>query len=79
MSAGLPNIAGNILFARSMVNELSGFVGITQQGIYDQTQPQSGGRSISGIDFDASRSSSIYGNSATVTPLSMSCIFCISC
>ena len=60
-----------------MVNELSGFVGITQQGIYDQTSAQSGGRTINAIDFDASRSSSIYGNSETVTPLSESCRFCI--
>ena len=78
MEAGLPNIAGNILFARSMVNEVSGVIGITQQGVRDQTQAQSGGRTINGIDFDAYRSSSIYGSSTTVTPLSMSCIFCIS-
>lgn len=66
VEAGLPNITGTIQFSRSIVGELSGFVGITQQGIFDQTSSQSGGRTISAIDFDASRSSPIYGNSNTV-------------
>lgn len=73
----MPNFTGNILFARSMVNEVSGFVGITQQGVRDQTQAQSGGRTINGIDFDASLASPIYGNSDTVTPLSTATQFFI--
>ena len=37
-----------------------------------------GNRGFCTISFDASRSSSIYGSSDTVTPLSLSCKFIIS-
>lgn len=36
-----------------------------------------GGTTQDHINFDASRSSSVYGSSSTVTPLSESVVFCI--
>ena len=62
----LPNIKGEITFARSMVNDVSGFVQKTESDVRDQTASTSGARSISAIDFDASRSSSTYQDGAPV-------------
>ena len=74
MSAGLPNISGRLGVypiggdtASGCFYPLSGF----SHGLINNYTGASGG-------FDASLSSSIYGSSETVTPLSMSCLICIS-
>ena len=74
MSAGLPNIEGRLGVypigadtASGCFYPLSGF----SHGLVGNYAGDSGG-------FNASLSSSIYGSSTTVTPLSMSCLICIS-
>ena len=62
--AGLPNITGNFTYNAEITNTVECFY-INGQANY------SGGRTNKGnstIYFDASRSSSIYGNSSTVQP-----------
>ena len=67
IEAGLPNITGSIGKAESH-NAVSGvfYDGTTPSGWYHRAN--SDGKSVQTIDFDASRSSSIYGNSDTVQP-----------
>ena len=64
LEAGLPNITGNFTYNAEIVNVTECF--------YDGGQANySGGRTNKGIStvyFDASRSSSIYGNATTVQP-----------
>ena len=81
--AGLPNITGHIapnvtvynagspasgcfwkLEANNPYNSKAAFVSGNTSGDY-------------GYDFDASRSSSIYGNSTTVQPPALTCLICI--
>lgn len=64
---GLPNVTGSIGFAESH-NGVSGsfYVGdLTTSGYFHRANTGSGHEAI---DLDASRSSSIYGNSTTVQP-----------
>lgn len=79
-SAGLPNIKGSFGFNVTVSNggSIVAEVGATQQAFSPQTaSSQTVGCNFSnitskqinrGVDFDASRSSSVYGNSATVQP-----------
>lgn len=72
MEESLPNIAGYI----------DAFVGsVANTGVFSQykrtTNAQGGSSQKMGVDFDASRCSTIYGNSDTVTPLSLSTKFFI--
>lgn len=70
LEAGLPNITGTLGRGfRNYTDVQSGALFGTE--LYN-TAPVDGGYDANGIiNFDASRSSSIYGNSSTVTPESM--------
>ena len=72
IQAGLPNITGKLERVRFRGNtEASGAFTTTNPATVD---PSDGSRTTdTGINFDASHSSSIYGNSNTVQPLSVSC------
>ena len=69
LNAGLPNITGTY-----NVDELTNDHAPLVTGAFNYTwvggsEPQAGnGRGSYGIDFDASRSNPIYGNSTTVQP-----------
>ena len=78
MEAGLPNITGKL--AVRPTSETPNPTGAFYiNGISEYLGKYNGGTNYSnGVSFNASRSSSIYGNSSTVTPLSMSCKFYIS-
>lgn len=71
-AAGLPNITGNAGHAWS---------GGTSGAFYQETAYQTSAWGYDAdrplIKFDASRSSAIYGNSATVQPKSVEMLFCI--
>ena len=76
--AGLPNIAGVASGGASAWSgeglSASGFAYLgSRQWV---TGPGSGG-DFYDVNFDASRSSAIYGSSTTVTPLSLSAILII--
>lgn len=76
IQAGLPNISGSF-----------GYCGETtymqNNGAFAKADEQSETFTLSGMakrsrwNFDASRSSSIYGNSSTVQPAAYKCYFCI--
>lgn len=77
IAAGLPNITGKIdasslpahaeAFGEIQSADITGaFQGIF--GIQDSTQDGGSSNMLRGFNFDASRSSSIYGNSTTVQP-----------
>lgn len=75
--AGLPNIIGDIQTFNYNTPE-------TTSGAFQQTTTVTNrsttigaGAGYQTINFNASRSSSIYGSSETVTPLSLSSIFVI--
>lgn len=63
MSAGLPNITGSFGSDRTYTSGAFYFNGQTHNA-----DNQAGGNIDNTIQFDASRSSSIYGNSSTVQP-----------
>ena len=75
VDAGLPNITG--VFGHALMTETF----ISNGSFYD-TSGNTWSRGTSSpstwkwrdINIDASRSSSVYGSSDTVTPLSLSCI-----
>lgn len=80
-SAGLPNITGSFLpyASRGAIWANSGSVsGAFKRGTSVSGTPQTaasgGGQSL---DFDASGSNSIYGNSTTVQPKSVAMLYCI--
>ena len=72
--AGIPNITGSFGWITdancSGAYSRAQFAGNWMYGMGDFSQYS--------VDFNASLSSSIYGSSTTVTPLSMSCLICIS-
>lgn len=71
--AGLPNITGSTSGARNGGENVTGAFYTT-----GSVSTYGGGRYHMGIvAFDASRSSTIYGKSNTVTPLSKKCLFLI--
>ena len=63
--AGLPNITAYVNFPKTLANEAGGAMYLTDYGNNNQAQHTGTG---SQINFDASLSSSIYGNSNTVQP-----------
>lgn len=72
--AGLPNITGQIYASAHSAGE--------QQGVFktnnlDTSNYSGGGDYFWKWSFDASRSSSIYGNSTTVQPPALTCLICI--
>ena len=78
--AGIPNITGRITtstnpFYNPTLTVSGALLGTTTTS--NTAQGSASGYPGSGVALDASRSSSIYGSSTTVTPLSKSCIFCI--
>lgn len=77
MEAGLPNITGYFGGTVCLGFLRAGAFGHfgEDRGIYGNISATPG--YVSSYDFDASRSSSVYGSSNTVTPLSESCFFCI--
>ena len=70
--AGIPNIAGQIGIETTSEHNTGPFY----RGTFTQLGWR-GSSDVRGTNFDASRSSSIYGSSNTVTPLSISCKFLI--
>ena len=77
--AGIPNIVGTWT-SMPVNNETGDWSGavykVGKSGITNSFSGNSYNQSKAG--FQASKSNSIYGKSNTVTPLSESCIFCIS-
>lgn len=76
MGAGLPNITGTV-----GIHPTAAFAGMTG-AFYETNKNGAGNNSQSGTanhltGFNASRSSSVYGNSGTVTPTSQSTLLCI--
>lgn len=77
MGAGLPNITGGFtLFQMLSLDTASGAFRVTKGNSPYGSRVQ-GSHSDETFTLDASRSSSIYGNSDTVTPLSLSTKFFI--
>ena len=78
VSTGLPNIVGYLgnSFDHGTFNQISGVFG---KDSYSLRAPADGGGPYNGLSkfiyFNATRSSSIYGNSSTVTPLSRSTLY----
>ena len=80
--AGLPGIYGDIAFhgagTGTNLQAASGsFVGVNVRGTYYGGAQTGGANSYDSSDFNASRSSSIYGNSTTVQPPALTCLICI--
>lgn len=79
-SAGLPNITGQLRFAYGPMYDAdtatSALYGSDTNTI-DQPQGQQPGNKYEQLNIDASRSSSIYGNSTTVQPPAITAIPCI--
>ena len=73
MEAGIPNIAGRIGTVHSRE-----WTGPFYPYTYYSLDTSSGGWASGGVDMDASRCSSVYGSSKTVTPKSLKIAFYIS-
>lgn len=73
ISAGLPNITGNFFDSDVHVNSFG--TGAFARGTRATNQEGGGGSSLpyGGINFDASWSNPIYGNSSTVQPPAIKC------
>ena len=77
-SAGLPNIKGNIAFTcTSGDDNTGGAFSKTLSTAYGASSGTTGPAKFTLNSFDASRSSSIYGNSDTVQPPSLTLLPCI--
>ena len=81
-NAGLPNITGGIRFHGSGTGTNlqfvdGSFVGVNARGQFYGGTQVGGASSYDGFDLNASRSSSIYGNSTTVQPPALTCLICI--
>ena len=81
-NAGLPDISGGVGFhgagTGTNIQSVSGsFVGVNARGQAYAGALVAGATSYDGFGFNASRSSSIYGNSATVQPPALTCLICI--
>ena len=81
VEAGLPNITCTLTNDRSFLTEYhsSGAFSadIISSNSYAFSWHQDRGRKGAMISIDASRSSSIYGNSSTVQPPALTCLICI--
>ena len=76
IEAGLPNITGGIshAFISNDGNSVGALNRISDSNNFDVRASASGStHGYNTIDFNASHSSSIYGNSTTIQPLSVSC------
>ena len=73
-SAGLPNITGDSGFNADIAFANGAFYRSAEQ---QRSENASGGNYGDNMGFDASRCSSIYGNSTTVQPKSVTVKFCI--
>ena len=76
IGAGLPNIKGE-LFTVPANTSTDGTGAFRRTTTPNTAGAARGAASWSNINFDASRSSSVYGSSSTVTPLSESTLLCI--
>lgn len=81
VEAGLPNITGSLTNNNASVCLMSTH-GSTPSGAFvgsgtNTTASRGSGNSISQLDFDASRSNSIYGNSSTVQPQTIKVLYYI--
>ena len=74
VAAGLPNITGSFGRGRTRIESTGAFV---TQSVGDTLSNDGSSKDAKTISFDASRCSSIYGNSNTVTPPSVKTVFCI--
>ena len=75
--AGLPNITGGFTLFQMLSNDYaSGAFRVTKSNAPYGSRT-SGTQRDESFTLDASRSSSIYGSSATVTPLSQSVLWCV--
>lgn len=76
MEAGLPNITGTVGIRPTLgfAGTTGAFYATNQNGADNYAQS---GTANALTGFDASRSSSVYGNSDTVTPTSQSTLLCI--
>ena len=73
VAAGMPNITGSF-YAATRINDTTGaFTRSSRPEGFNGLNNHSGTYNT----FDASRSSSIYGKSKTVTPLSRKCLFLV--
>ena len=82
VEAGLPNITGGLNSSGSvewLTTNVYGFGAFTRTGgsSSNATGSASGSRGNQGFGFDASRSSSIYGNSSTVQPQAIKVLYYI--
>ena len=84
IEAGLPNINGKFRIIGNQnaygADNSSGvytFEDLQEQGNYTTASNGNSYIGVRYINFDASHSSSIYGNSSTVQPLAISTTFCI--
>jgi len=72
----LPNITGQLNNDDTNVfNYADGVFKINN--MYNKVAGSASGQGSNHVSFDASRSSSIYGNSSTVQPATCKCYFCI--
>lgn len=76
-SAGLPNITGKTWMYSYGQGQCNGAISTSVTGTNQISAGSSKNFNYLGVDFDASRSSSIYGKSETVTPENMSVLYCI--
>lgn len=76
IEAGLPNITGGFNTSSFVDNNATGAFSSTGT-VHNITLGTSGGSRIHADDFDASRSSDIYGNSATVQPQAIKVLYYI--
>ena len=81
-NAGLPSITGGVRIhgagtGTNVQHVFGSLVGVTTRNTYYGGAQSPGANSYDGFDLNASRSSSIYGNSATVQPPALTCLICI--
>lgn len=81
-NAGLPNITGGIRVHGSgtgtnLQSATGSFVGVNVRNSFYGGVQTGGANSYDGFNLNASLSSSIYGNSATVQPPALTCLICI--
>ena len=78
IAAGLPNITGSIDYVRvASAQDRPQNGALSSQRISVTTSGTESGTHAHRIDFDASESNSIYGNSDTVQPAAVRFVFCI--
>ena len=71
VEAGLPNITGDFKTRTNVVEETTGSFNLSSQSVtgdWSQANLTTAGYNLDKIDFNASNSNSIYGNSSTVQP-----------